>query len=189
MKKLFRIVQFGANLGIIVIGFLLMFIVLDQYIISPKKSDLNPMIATSASSSRLPDTNGESLIGTVLPLNGVNWKESNTTVVMYLSTTCHFCSESVPFYQRLVKEKAKNNFKLVPVLPQNENEASEYLESHNVKVDQILSSPLASSGITGTPTLLLAGSDGTVVGFWRGKLNDKKEAEVLLELVRRQPNL
>lgn len=180
MKKLFRIVQFGANLGIIVIGLLLTFIVLDRYVISPTKSDQNPVVASNTSSTTLPRANN--LIGTVLPLQGVAWKESNMTVVLYLSTTCRFCSESSPFYQQLVKAKANNAFKLVAVLPQNTDEANKYLESLNIKVDQVLNSSLTSVGVTGTPTLMMVGEDGVIIDSWRGKLDEKKEGEVFAKL-------
>ena len=116
-----------------------------------------------------------------MPLPNVDWKQNKTTVVLYLSTTCHFCNESSPFYQRLVQAKAKGDFKPA-VLPQNTDEAIKYLESHDVKVDQVLSASLASIGVTSTPTLMLVSEGGVVFASWRGKLDENKESEVIAKL-------
>ena len=77
-----------------------------------------------------------------------------------------------------VKEKQKNGVRMVAVLPQNTDEAIRYLESHQIKVDQVLNASLSSIGVTGTPTLMLVNEDGVVSEFWRGKLNEEKQAEV-----------
>jgi len=180
MKKVFRLVQFGANLAIIAIGFLLLFLSIEKYVIPPSIPLQNPFAASNTVVPNSPI--GENLIGKVLPLQGVDWSEHDTTVVVYLSTKCHFCTESSPFYQRLALAQAKNNFKLIAVLPQNSDDAAKYLEANNIKVDRVLSSSLSSVGITGTPTLMLVSSSGVVFEFWRGKLDEKKEAAVLAKL-------
>ncbi|MGH9821074.1 MAG: peroxiredoxin family protein [Pyrinomonadaceae bacterium] len=116
-----------------------------------------------------------------MPLQ-VDWEANKTTVVLNLSTTCHFCSESTGFYRRLVQAKGPNNFKLVAVFPQTQEEAQKYLDSHQIKVDQIISSSLASIGVTGTPTVLLVSKGGLVFASWRGKLDENGEAEVLSKI-------
>jgi peroxiredoxin len=122
------------------------------------------------------------LIGRVLPLQGVDWSEKDTTVVLYLSTTCRFCNESAPFYQRLIASKTERDFKLVAVLPQSIDEATKYLASHNIKVDQVVSTSLSPTGITGTPTLMLVTKSGVISDSWRGKLDETKENEVFAKL-------
>lgn len=42
--------------------------------------------------------------GARLNLNGVAWNESRETLVMALSSECRYCTESAPFYQRLVSD-------------------------------------------------------------------------------------
>ena len=96
MKKVFRIVQFGANLGMIAVSLLLAFIVVDQYTIAPKKPDPAQVGALSPSQPPLATT-VDGLAGKVVPLQGVDWKDTNKTVVLYLSTTCHFVPKALHF--------------------------------------------------------------------------------------------
>ncbi len=41
-------------------------------------------------------------VGAKINLSGVDWSKSERNLVLALSTTCHFCSESAGFYQKLV---------------------------------------------------------------------------------------
>ena len=183
MKKLFRLVQFAANFAIIISVLLLTFVVVDRYVISPKAPD-QTVAATSATTAPAPKMPDRSLSGTVLPLKDAKWTEGQTTVVLYLSTGCHFCAESTGFYQRLIAEKANKTFKVIAVFPQSVEDGNKYLESHNIKVDQVVSNTLASTGITGTPTLMFVTEGGVVFDAWRGKLDDAGEKEVLERLSR-----
>jgi hypothetical protein len=65
---------------------------------------------------------------------------------------------------------------------QSEDEAREYLDRHEIKVDEVRSDSLRSIGVTGTPTILLVNENGVVSNYWRGKLSPEKEAEVLAKL-------
>ena len=188
MEKTFRTVQFAANIGIIAIAILLAVVVIKQYVLyakPPEPSNFAPPVF--ASSVPLVPTAKPAigdLIGKTVPLDGVDWKGNESTLVLYISTTCHFCNESSPFYQRLAKEKAKIGVKLVAVLSQSTDEAMKYLNDRQIKVDQILNASLSSIGVTATPTLTLVDKTGVVSNFWRGKLNEEKEAEVIGKLSR-----
>ena len=93
-----------------------------------------------------------------------------------------FCAESTPFYQRLVKEKASVPFKIVAVLPEKLDDANRYLDSHEIKADQIISGSLSSIGVTATPTLMLVNENGVISDSWRGRLTEDKESEVVAKL-------
>jgi hypothetical protein len=57
--------------------------------------------------------------GTKVQLDGVNWGDSSQTLVLALSDTCRFCTESAEFYQRLARHRAERGGpRLVAVLPQ-----------------------------------------------------------------------
>src|SRR5437016_4057055 len=63
-------------------------------------------------------------VGEAVPLKNVDWAGNSRTLVFGLSTRCHFCSESAPFYKSLVSKVAnKKDLHLVAVLPQPENES------------------------------------------------------------------
>ena len=85
------------------------------------------------------------------------------TLVLALSTQCHFCTESAPFFQRIRKETSKN-LKMVAVLPQPVSESHKYLEGEGVQVDDVRQAPLTTIGVRGTPTLLLVDNVGSVQG-------------------------
>jgi len=138
MKKLFRIAQFGAIVCIMGLSIVLAILVLRQFLVPSVNGEppTSPPPSTSSAASAVTKNSRASLLGKVLRLPNVDWATNKTTVVLYLSTSCHFCSESSPFYQRLAQEKLKLNFKLVAVLPQNEEAAKTYLESLDMETDR-----------------------------------------------------
>ncbi len=102
---------------------------------------------------------------------------------MALSTQCHFCSESAQFYQRVAQERTRaGSLRLVAVLPQPVDESQQYLKELGVTVDDVKQLRLDSIGVNGTPTLIMANSEGIVADSWRGKLSDEKELEVIARL-------
>lgn len=184
MEKSFRAVQFAANVGIIILTLLVGFVVLRQYVFVSEQSEPSNNILPVANAVKPPAARPvrESLLGKVVPLEHVNWNGNETTLVLYLSTTCRFCNESAPFYQRLIKEKSNKQVKIVAAFTQSTEEARQYLKTHNISVDQVLTGSLKSIGASGTPTILLVNKDGVISDFWRGKLNPEKEVEVLAKL-------
>ena len=114
-------------------------------------------------------------------LPGVDWAKNGRTLVLAVSTRCHLCSESAPFFRRITQERPKD-VRLVAVLPQPVSDARKYLEEEGVLVDDVRQAPLSSIGVTGTPTLLLVDRDGTVGDVWTGKLPEDGERQVLAAL-------
>lgn len=123
------------------------------------------------------------LLGSRVPLPGVQWNTRNATVVLALSIGCHFCAESASFYRELSNVVSKNpTIGLVAVFPESEIQASTYLDREQVSVQKILSVPLSVVGVEGTPTVLLVGSDGTVRKTWVGRLAKDAEASALSDI-------
>lgn len=126
---------------------------------------------------------GGSLAGEVTPQEKINlpevdWQKGEQTLLLVLSTTCHYCSESTAFYRRLVKERSGNT-RIVAALPQDVDESQGYLKKHGVSVDDVKQINLDSIGVSGTPTLILVNNDGAVKDVWVGKLPKPDQAEVL----------
>jgi hypothetical protein len=124
------------------------------------------------------EINRKSLVGEKINLPQVDWRKNGHTLLLALSTNCHFCSESTPFYQHLVKERSGNT-RIVAVLPQPVSESQEYLNKHGVSVDDVEQVDLDSIEIGGTPTLIWVDDEGVVRDLWIGKLPKAIEAEVL----------
>jgi hypothetical protein len=133
-----------------------------------------------ASQPRSPQALAETGVGTNLRgrLPGIDWGKNGRTLVLAISTQCHFCKESTPFYRKLQGQVGKN-LKTVAVLPQSVAEAQEYLKGEGVHVDQVEQASMAGVGIRGTPTMLLVNGAGVVTRIWAGKVQPEQEQEVL----------
>lgn len=171
MSSLIKRIELIANLAIIVVAILLGVVLVRSYLFPRSLA-----FQTANASAIQP--------GTKLSLSGVDWKANGRTLVMALSTQCHFCSESASFYQRIAQERAKSgSVRLVAVLPQPVEESQKYLKELGVTVDEIKQAKLDSFGVNGTPTLIVANDQGIVTDSWRGKLTDEKENVVLSRLI------
>ena len=167
MKDLTKKVELLANIAIIAVAALLAFVLVSRYLL-PSEQKAGVAEATQIKA------------GTKLSLPGVDWGQSDRTLMLVLSTTCHFCSESTPFYQRLAQEKSKHGgARLIAVLPQTVEEGQKYLADHGVTVDEVKQAGPDAVYMKGTPTLILVDGEGSVVDSWVGKLPAEKEAEVL----------
>jgi peroxiredoxin len=117
--------------------------------------------------------------GTRISLPGADWSKSNENLVLALSTTCHFCSESAEFYRRLVPTAESHGASVFAVLPQSLAASQRYLKALGVSVPQILQSPLESIDVAGTPTLLVVDARGKIRKAWIGKLSGEREREIM----------
>jgi len=122
--------------------------------------------------------------GTHLSLSGVDWSRADRTLVMGLSTQCHFCSESTDFYQRLLKAATASKVPVVAVFPQPTAEAQEYWEAHALASNgvDLEQSPLDRISVSATPTLIVVDRKGLIAGAWVGKLAASGEAEVIKQI-------
>ncbi len=169
MNKMFKGTELAANVAIIFVGILLGVVLVKNNLLQSPPAIAAPPAAIAQ--------------GTKLSLPGVDWKANGRTLVLALSTACHFCTESAPFYQRIVREKpALQNIRLVAVFPQPVEESRKYLSDLGVAVDEVRQARLDSIGVAGTPTLIFADANGAVVASWRGKLPGDKETELLAKL-------
>jgi hypothetical protein len=171
MKYLSKKVEMIANIAIILVTVLLATVIVKHYFFVPKA--ISP--AAVASASLQP--------GTKVSLTGMDWSKSDRTLLMVLSTGCHFCTESASFYQRLAQERVQHEgTRLVAVLPQDAVAAQKYLSEHGVTVDEIKQLSPGDVNVAGTPTLILADRNGSVITTWLGKLSPDKEQDVLNHL-------
>ncbi|HET8773913.1 MAG TPA: hypothetical protein VFP80_08990 [Thermoanaerobaculia bacterium] len=135
----------------------------------------NFLFPRTANSARPPSV----AVGTTLSVPGFDWRSNGNTVVLALSTNCHFCSESAPFYRRLADELSRRRVHLTAVLPQDANESGEYLRALQLAFGDVRQIPLRTLQIRGTPTLLLVDERGVVRHVWEGKLTAEREQQVL----------
>jgi hypothetical protein len=165
-----------ANVAIIITAIVLCAVLAKKHLFAEKQA--RPSTVAAAARSTAPHTIKP---GEKISISGVNWDQNGRTLLVALSTTCRFCTESAPFYQLLEKEKLPN-LHLLAVLPQPPDEGRKYLTKLGLKLPDVIQSSLASLGISGTPTLILVDKNGLVKQSWVGKLAEADSAKLIAEL-------
>jgi len=157
-----------ANVMTIVVSVVLSVVLVKQFLLPPRaRRAANQGVAVGASLKN--------------SLPGVDWGKNGRTLVLAISTRCHFCTDSAPFFKRIDKERPKD-LKLLAVLPQPVEESRKYLDGEGVHVDDVRQAAPESIGVVGTPTLLLVDGRGKVSDVWRGKLQPDDEQRVIASL-------
>jgi len=122
-------------------------------------------------------------VGEKVDFQQINWDSNKNTLLLVLSKDCHFCSESVPFYQKINQEFSQNPaIKIAAVFPQDTQTAQEYLKSNRLDITQVYQANPPALGVGGTPTMLLVNQTGQVVETWFGQLSPDEEQKVLNRL-------
>lgn len=120
----------------------------------------------------------QSLVGTTVKLPGLTFPASRDSLVLVVSTECHFCRESLPFYKQLTA-KTRGRVNVVAVLPQAQAEAQKFLSGAGVETDKIVTATPDALGVRGTPTVLLVDGSGKVKQAWVGRLDPKGQENLL----------
>ncbi len=89
--------------------------------------------------------------------------------MLALSTHCHFCTESAPFFRVLRGRADTKKLRLVAAFPETLEESRAYIANAGYSVDEIRQISLETVGVAGTPTILLLANDGLVSNIWRGE--------------------
>ena len=168
--KILQRVELATNLAIIITALLLCTVLVKKYLLSPAPSVADNVVPAKKSVQ----------VGEKLSIQGVDWEKNGQTLILALSTTCHYCSESAPFYQQLIQKRG--GVRVVAVVPQNIDAGRQYLQKLGVHVDEVKQLTLESIKVRGTPTLLLVNGNGVVTNEWAGKLPAEQEAEVIQRL-------
>jgi hypothetical protein len=174
-------IEILANVAVVITSVVLCSVLVKKYFFSAVKQEalVEAVQSESPASSALRRQSIQ--VGTKISLPGIDWSKSTRTVVLALSTTCHFCSGSAPFYQKLQQQK-QNGVSLVAVFPQPVEDSRNYLNKLGVSVSDVVQSSLASVGVSGTPTLLLIDNQGSVTDSWVGKLPDDEQEKIIAQI-------
>jgi thioredoxin-related protein len=165
-SQLYKKIELLANIAIILVAVLIIVLVVKKYI-TPDHQEAVAGIP----------------VGNKVSMPDVDWAKNGRTLLLVLQKDCHFCTESAPFYQRLVRETAEQrNVRLIAALPNTVDESKQYLSNLGVSIDEVKQASLNSIGVEGTPTLILVDGTGKIEASWVGQLPPDKEAEVLKRL-------
>jgi peroxiredoxin len=164
--KFTRSIELTTNIAIITVAILLGIVLVKNYLLAGPKQD--PSVPPTIPA------------GTRISLQDVNWAAKKRTLLMALSDTCRYCTESGDFYKKLAQERAKHDdVRIIAVLPQDVSAGQAYLNKLGFSVDEVRQSPLDAVGVKATPTLILIDDKGVVTASWVGKLPPDKETEVI----------
>src|SRR5205814_10521239 len=124
MSNVSKKIEVVANIAIIVVAVILGGILVRQYYFANNRD-----VRSANADPRIPT-------GTRILLPDIDWAGNGQTLLLFLSTDRHFCSESAPFYQRLVHAViGRRDIRLVAVLPQEVNKSQEYLKELGLSIE------------------------------------------------------
>lgn len=126
-------------------------------------------------------------------LGGIELGDHDKTVIFFLSSTCRYCTESMPFY-REVAERAQaqletgRTLQLVVVGRESESTLQSYANTHGFHPHRFVTvTQEGAPKLALTPTLVLAGRDGTVEAAWIGQLDLTNQQQFFRLLETAQP--
>jgi hypothetical protein len=170
-------IELVANLAIIVVACLLGTVLVRNHLFT-RPSVVDDSVANrSKANSQFP---GVSPLKAGSKLSGPDMEFAGETLILAISSTCHFCTESASFYKTL--GQTRGNIRLVAVMPQPVEDGRKYLEKLGVSVDEVRQLPLERLGVQGTPTLILVDASGVVRNSWMGFLPPEAELVVFKAL-------
>ena len=100
----------------------------------------------------------------------------NGTMVIWLQTACRYCTDSLGFYRHLSTRPRDIGVVVMGFEPTSV--LVEYAARHALEPDQVISVPIETVKLRGTPTVLFVLSD-RVRALWIGKLTPSEENQVL----------
>jgi thioredoxin-related protein len=163
MKKA---LEYTAYLALIVASLTATYVLVDQTLANHKSTAaLNPSV----------------LLNKKLPLDNAAWGNAHYTVVIAMTTVCHFCHDSIPFYKSLadMEHNRPGQFQMVTVSPEAQKTTGDYLQQNQMPVDRVESAFLSSIDVSGTPTVFVVDSSGTVKKVYVGQLPPSRQQELI----------
>ena len=111
---------------------------------------------------------------------GVNFAAAERSVLVFLRSTCRFCTNSMPFYRALVtKARAGNTVKVYVFSNEEEAETQGYLQRHSVSPTRILrTTGELAQRVRVTPTLVVVDRAGKVLHVGVGELGVAEQNRV-----------
>ena len=111
----------------------------------------------------------------------LDWSQHRHTLVLALNTGCHFCEQSVPFYQRLAdtQESGGGEVEIVAVFPNDAEMVRQFMTREDLRIRSVSAAPLEKLRVVATPTLILVDNKGRVERSWVGFLSSSEERDLI----------
>ena len=117
----------------------------------------------------------------LVEIPGLDWRQHRRTLVLALNSGCHYCQDSIPFYQKLAQSQQTGggDLDIVAVFPNDPEAVRQLVKDEGLVIRSVPEVPLEKLGIVGFPTLLLVDREGRVERSWVGLLTPRQELDVL----------
>lgn len=112
--------------------------------------------------------------GDTVALPDIDFAGAPRTVLVFVSSNCRYCTESMPFYRRLT---GLRKAPIIVVGYQPADVLRAYVNSQGVFPDAVVSATPSTLAVSGSPTVIIVDSSRRVVAVWRGLLR-ARESEV-----------
>ncbi len=115
------------------------------------------------------------------PLPNIDWSRHRHTLVLALNSGCHYCKDSVPFYQRLAQAERprRGDLEIVSVFPNDPESVRQLVRDEGLSIRSVPEVSPEKLGVVAFPTLLLVDRNGRVEQSWVGLLTPRQELDVL----------
>ena len=166
ISKFRTYLKVGVNISLIVVSLFLFTLLIKSYFFSASNETIKSIA-----------------VGDQVIIPDLEWEKGKTHILLFLHTSCQYCTKSADFYKKLLEEiNGKSNIKLVAVFSQSDSGESEYLKDIGLGNIEKHTISFAKVGITGTPTLAIVNDRGVLSDIWKGYLSPNKENEVRQKL-------
>ena len=171
-----------ANIAVIVTSVVLCSVLAKKYFLTANKQTVAAATTGQSLSANAPAKSGLQA-GMKVSLPGIEWSKSSRTVLLVLSTTCHFCTESVGFYGRMIKAASQKGLPVVLLFRKSEatRDVDRYVQENGLGYASAIPVDFSNVGIDGTPTLIFYRSKADAQLF-AGKLSTQDEDRVLVAI-------
>ncbi|HKU72910.1 MAG TPA: hypothetical protein VJR02_03230 [Pyrinomonadaceae bacterium] len=121
----------------------------------------------------------ERISSRTISVPGVDFSQSNKTLLLFLRQDCSVCIESLPFYKQLARSfQDPVNVRLVLITPNQPELADSFFQKEGLRFETVIQAKKSEPGVKLSPTLILADASGVVHGSWIGHLSPQQETEI-----------
>jgi thioredoxin-related protein len=117
-------------------------------------------------------------VGAEISNLNIDLPSKQKTLLIALSTECGFCSDSIPFVEKLnrLDHPAAS---IITLFPEDKVSVASFLQEKQIQIDARSSVDFRTLGLQGTPAYILVDDQGKVIDLWFGKLSQKEQEDLL----------
>jgi len=146
-----------------------------------QSSARQPLAAETRSTAKASSDEPAYMVGERLRLEGIDFSRASKTLVVFLSSSCQYCIDSIPFYRKLTHDRshAAGQFQLVIVGIESSERMTGLLRTYQLSADQLVSAPRRTLRVGAIPTVILTDRRATIRRIWVGQQPGPRQAAIL----------